>query len=264
MAVRSGGSVLLLGRLIGNAAFWCLVYTLFFKGTSIITAVVEKSPSLEFACFLALSCLPVWLVRSGWARWAVDVPLETIASAMRRGGKQHVVRSCIEPVHMLTSGLMLFFAVNFLAQSAPANFAVELPPHFVTLDPNGDGILTAGEFQTVVATFSTRLLHALSYFELGRFGFSALQKPEGYEAKGEALLDRYWNGIEMRTAVHVAAFLLMNGGLVLLTANGILRSLGLQPRSILAFGSVGGLAFGLASQNLVSNFMSGLLLIVTH
>jgi len=42
------------------------------------------------------------------------------------------------------------------------------------------------------------------------------------------------------------------------------QAAGVDPQTVLAFGGVGGLAIGLASQSLVGNFISGLLLLVTR
>ncbi|CAE7940144.1 mscS [Symbiodinium sp. KB8] len=58
--------------------------------------------------------------------------------------------------------------------------------------------------------------------------------------------------------------ILLHAVILLYTASGVLRTLGLAPRSILALGGVSGLAFGLAAQNLVGNFMSGLLLVLNR
>jgi len=41
------------------------------------------------------------------------------------------------------------------------------------------------------------------------------------------------------------------------------QAVGIEPRTVLAFGGVGGLAIGLASQSLVGNFISGLLILAT-
>jgi len=42
------------------------------------------------------------------------------------------------------------------------------------------------------------------------------------------------------------------------------QAAGIDPQTVLAFGGVGGLAIGLASQSLVGNFISGLLILVTR
>lgn len=174
-------------------------------------------------------------------------------------------------------GVLLFFTFNLLASAAPEQAQLVLPEKFKALDPDGNGILTAPEFEGEVRKFTVKLLTALAYFEplgmafegfewlrTGLFGLTAIQKPKGYGADGLDLMDRYWKGVDFRRPKTVVLCLALNASILLSTVSGVLRAWGLSPRSILALGGVGGLAFGLASQNLVGNFMSGILLIVNR
>eukprot|EP00933_Yihiella_yeosuensis_P052294 TRINITY_DN5031_c0_g1_i2.p1 TRINITY_DN5031_c0_g1~~TRINITY_DN5031_c0_g1_i2.p1 ORF type:complete len:400 (-),score=48.06 TRINITY_DN5031_c0_g1_i2:431-1630(-) len=248
---------------LGGATFWGLTYALFFKGTEFLTAATHHSPQLEAAAFLTLALLPIILVRSGFVKRGVDRPLEELARAMPTAGASHVVRSAIRPLNVIISSLFIFFSVNLIAQSVHESFYIELPDVLKPIDPNRDGVLTGAELETVVERFTVRALAITTEFQLGLFGMQALcTKPEGHKATGNDLFDRYWRGLELRQLVPVFSFLIMSTSILAVTISGILTTVGFHPRSILAFGGVGGLAFGLASQNLVSNFMSGLLLVV--
>ena len=91
-----------------------------------------------------------------------------------------------------------------------------------------------------------------------------MQKPEGYPAKGKDVIDTYWRNLDFRRPKAVLLYLALNALILMSSMSGCLRAWGLSPSHILALGGVGGLAFGLASQNLVGNFMSGILLIVNR
>ena len=92
----------------------------------------------------------------------------------------------------------------------------------------------------------------------------ALQKPNGYNPQNNDVIDTYWRQLDYRRPKAVALYLALNALILASTVGAALRAWGLSPKSILALGGVGGLAFGLASQNLVGNFMSGILLIVNR
>eukprot|EP00439_Symbiodinium_sp_Y106_P060646 s2688_g9.t1 len=51
-------------ELVGGACFWGLMYWLFFKAVAHITKLVEAIPELEIGSFLALSLIPLFMVRS--------------------------------------------------------------------------------------------------------------------------------------------------------------------------------------------------------
>lgn len=109
-----------------------------------------------------------------------------------------------------------------------------------------------------------QILTALFYFECGLFGITSLQKPDGYPPEGRDVIDTYWRNLDFRRPKAVVLYLALNALILMSTVSGVLRAWGLSPSHILALGGVGGLAFGLASQNLVGNFMSGILLIVNR
>ena len=53
--------------LLGGVTFGLGIYLLFFKATSMITAMVSGSPELEIISFVALSLIPLILVQQGGA-----------------------------------------------------------------------------------------------------------------------------------------------------------------------------------------------------
>ena len=250
--------------LLGAGMFWTGMYLLFFTATSYITELVEHSPDLEVASFVLLSIIPITLVQKGAVEYGVVRPLTILANCMPSKGLKHIIESAIPGSRNLVVAVLIFFSVNLLASAAPEQAHVVLPKKFAALDPDGNGILTGPEFEGVVRNVSVKLLSALFYFELGLYGISAIQKPKGYSPQNKDLIDRYWRALDYRRPKAVVLYLAMNAVILMSTVGGILRAWGLSPKSILALGGVGGLAFGLASQNLVGNFMSGILLIVNR
>ena len=250
--------------LFGAGIFWTGLYLLFFTATSYITEMVEHSPDLEVASFVLLSIIPIILVQRGGVELGVVRPLTTLADCMPTKGLKHIVESAIPGARNLVVAVLIFFSVNLLASAAPEQAHVKLPKKFASLDPDGNGILTGPEFEAEVRNFSVKVLSALFHFELGMFGISALQKPKGYSPQNKDVIDKYWRDLDYRRPKAVALYLALNAVILMSTVGGTLRAWGLSPKSILALGGVGGLAFGLASQNLVGNFMSGILLIVNR
>lgn len=250
--------------LLGGIVFWVGMYLLFFKATYYITELVEHSPDLEVVSFALLSCIPLILVSKGAVDVGVVNPLTTLASCMPTKGLKHIVESAIPGSKNLVVAVLIFFAVNLLASAAPEQAHVTLPKKFAALDPDGNGVLTGPEFEAMVRAFTVKVLSALFYFELGLFGMCALQKPNGYNPQNNDVIDTYWRQLDYRRPKAVALYLALNALILASTVGAALRAWGLSPKSILALGGVGGLAFGLASQNLVGNFMSGILLIVNR
>lgn len=250
--------------LLGAGVFWTGMYLLFFTATSYITELVEHSPDLEVASFVLLSIIPITLVQKGAVEYGVVRPLTILANSMPSTGLKHVIESAIPGSRNLVVAVLIFFSVNLLASAAPEQAHVVLPKKFAALDPDGNGILTGPEFEGVVRSFSVKVLSALFHFELGLCAISAIQKPKGYSPQNQDVIDKYWRALDYRRPKAVALYLAMNAIILMSTVGGTLRAWGLSPKSILALGGVGGLAFGLASQNLVGNFMSGILLIVNR
>ncbi|CAJ1392281.1 unnamed protein product [Effrenium voratum] len=202
--------------------------------------------------------------RKGYVQYGVDQTCKALARVMPSPGLRHIVEVARPGLHNLMTGLLLFFSVNLLASAVPQQAKFVLPDKLKALDPNRDGVLTGPEVEELVRNFSLKLFSVLFYLESGLFGMAALQKPKDYQAQGKDVLDKYWRELDYRKPKAVLLFLALNAAIVSTTASGCLRAWGLSPRSILALGGVGGLAFGLAAQNLVGNFMGGILLIVNR
>eukprot|EP00439_Symbiodinium_sp_Y106_P064137 s2688_g10.t1 len=200
----------------------------------------------------------------GAVRLGVDKPLNTLARYMPTFGLQHIVKSAIPGAHNLMTALLLFFAVNLLVAAVPESVHFELPENLKVLDPDHNGILTGTEMGIVVRTLSIKLLRVLCYLETGLFALMAIAKPKSHQATSNDVIDQYWRSVDRKVMKPVIISILLHAVILLYTASGVLRTLGLAPRSILALGGVSGLAFGLAAQNLVGNFMSGLLLVLNR
>lgn len=250
--------------LFGGVTFGVGIYLLFFKATSSITSMVSGSPELEIASFVLLSLIPLILVQQGAVEVGVVEPMQTLASCMPTRGLKHIIQSAIPGTRNVMVGVLLFFSVNLLASAAPEKAQLALPEKFAALDPDGNGVLTGPEFESEVRKFTVKILTALFYFECGLFGITSLQKPDGYPPEGRDVIDTYWRNLDFRRPKAVVLYLALNALILMSTVSGVLRAWGLSPSHILALGGVGGLAFGLASQNLVGNFMSGILLIVNR
>ncbi|CAE7448362.1 unnamed protein product [Symbiodinium pilosum] len=266
--------------LLGGISFWWFMYWLFFKAIEHITKIVQGNPELEIATFVFFSIFPMVLAQKGFVKWGVDRPLRILARYMPTVGLRHIVLSAIPGMHNVMTGLLVFFAVNLLTAAVPEGMHFELPQNLKallmernlrsrlmlvqTMDPDGNGILTGVELESVVQNCSVKILTVLMYLEAGLFGLYALAKPKKYKAVGNDVIDVYWRSVEQKLPKAVVLSVLLYSAILLTTVSGVLKTLGFSPRSILALGGVSGLAFGLASQNLVGNFMSGILLIVNR
>ena len=59
---------------------------------------------------------------------------------------------------------MLFFSINLLASAAPERAQIALPQKFAALDPDGNGVLTGPEFESVVRSFTVKEQTCLIFF----------------------------------------------------------------------------------------------------
>jgi len=101
---------------------------------------------------------------------------------------------------------------------------------------------------------------------LCRFLLLVKRPPKELEAsdEGDSLLRVYWQSLRTHQGPAVIVDLAFSAAIVSAVGYQWCRFIGLDARAVLTFGGVGGIAFGLAAQNLVGNFISGLLILVTQ
>jgi len=230
----------------------------FVESMQLVTFLATKDPRLEILAFVVLGCLP--LVISQDRILSIFVP----KVAGRTTIWNHILQSARMPYMRSVQAIVVYLAINVLAVMASPDFTWALPSHLKFIDPNGDGILSAVELKVVISQYSIRLLSAILATCLAVF-FWAVKRPptDGrFEVKGP--VTTYWERVQKQDG----RFVLIDLGLTWLAAWLVairwFRFFGLNAQTVLTFGGIGGLAFGLASQNLVGNVMSGLLILLSQ
>jgi len=249
---------------VKDAIMGFFMYMLVFKATFLIDSVVQRSPHLEIFTYMVLALIPHILMRS--MRGRKDDTLSMIAESTRSVVLRHLLFSARWPLGRAAEALLWYLSVNLLALAPPASFEIEAPRHLRFLDPNGDGIFTADEIEELVAKLSTKLLLTLMATLLGLYMLGAKKPPKEGEKKShvKSVLEVYWDAVRERRGGYV----ILDMGITIFVIGLITLQwmflFGLNAATILTFGSVGGIAFGLAAQSLVGNFMSGMLILITR
>ena len=259
----------LLTMLIADVTLWCVAYFWFFKTIMLTERVVAFNPALEFPVFVVLSLLPTLCLRFKVFEASIGRTLRALKVLTRRSVViNHIIETAIQPLSRAFEMTLVFFASNLLVNATPNNWSIKLPSHWVFLDPNGDGILSALEIQGGFHKWSQGLLLAVLATTLGRWLLSAKAPPAHYEdeaAESErGVIRRYWMGLRKGRGPAMVIDLFLSLSIVAATALEWLKFLNISPQTVLTFGGVGGLALGLASQTVVGNVVSGLLLLVTQ
>jgi len=176
--------------------------------------------------------------------------------------------SAVKPLEWACKALLAFFSVNFIAMALPDKLAFSLPRHLRFLDPSLDGILTASEIELSVARISRNLLAAALSTCLSTFLLTVKRPPRGFTAPPEeekvSLIQAYWARLLRHRGLVVILDLIFSALICCSTALEWFQCVGLDARTVLTFGGIGGIAVGLAAQSLVGNFISGILILVTQ
>jgi len=182
-------------------------------------------------------------------------------------------------------GMLLFVGTNLCANALPDSWSAPVPSFLPALSCHtGSGrrhLLHARDVELMVFKWSQRVLFAFLTSLLGYclLRFKAVPKTPVPESEGLRRGGRDRGGLpslarlvyarqnprdkRVRSLVHHLALpdrildFLLIFGLVVLPWTYLL---GLRPQTVLAVGGVGGLAVGLAAQNLVGNLISGVLI----
>lgn len=245
-----------------SMTFWATLYWACFQGIQLVTSAVEGNPVLEVITFVSFSLLPLAMVHMGLVGAACDGPLTSVMGMMTKHGSKHVIECTRGPLRRSTKALLYFMSINFLANALPASFSYELPEKAVFLDPNKDGKFTAQEIESVVALASSRVLFVALALSAAQIVFGVLQKPADFDQDADHPIEHFWSGYAHRHPLAVLAYMATAGLTLATTAAVCLHSCGFSPMAILSLGSLGGLAFGLASKDLVSNFIAGMFLMI--
>lgn len=247
-----------------SMTFWATLYWACFRGIQLVSSAVEGNQVLEVITFVSFALLPLMVAQMGLVGAACDKPLTSFKDMVTKLGSKHVIECTRGPLRRSTKALLYFMSTNFLVNALPASFSYELPEKAVFLDPNKDGKFTAQEIESVVALVSSRVLFVALALSAAQIVFGVLQKPADFDQDADHPIEHFWRGYAHRHPLAVLFYMAIAGLTLASTAAVCLHSCGFSPMAILSLGSLGGLAFGLASKDLVGNFIAGMFLMINQ
>jgi len=256
-------------RLVANVSAFVFVFLWFFKAVNLIDHFVQYAPAFETPIFLGLSLVPIWLSRSRVVERTMQQTLDGLAYFTRSPETRHLLNAAKGPLAGVIDALLIFLPVNLVAQSFTADWSVSLPTQWVFLDPDGDGILTAAELEDGIAFISQRVLYAVVATYLCLYMHRARRPPEDFTPEDKnwerpGALPSFWRGMVLRRGLYVLLNLVLDAIACVAAGCQWLKVCGMDPVTVITFGGIGGIAFGLASQSLLSNVISGILILVTR
>lgn len=242
-----------------------------------LTVHTDGRPLLEMTVFSALSLVPFFMARFRLLASSVDVLFEALGRLLIRFRSPysigaHLVLQLRLPAARITQSALYFVAANLLANAIPESFAVEVPKLLRFLDANGDGTLEAEEIEAGVFQFTSKILMAALNTFVVQYLLAIKRPPRGWtlarsrqraETKGVSILEKYWQITAPRAGWWTLLDRILTGGLWVGLIYTWLLALGLDPQTVAATGGAGGLALGLAAQNVVSNGVAALILVAT-
>lgn len=246
---------------VKTGVLWGSMWLWFVESFQILEFLATKDVRLEQLACAILGCLPIALAQKRLVSFCVP---KVASKQTNLPFWSHIFQSARGPYIRAIQAILLYFAVNTLDQSVAPDFNFMLPDHLKFIDPNRDGILSALELTMVVTQYSNRLLSAILATCVGKFFLSAKQPPAGWRCQETGLIPMYWNKVSKKDGL----FTLIDLGFTLLAvwlvALRWFRFFGLDAQTVLACGGIGGLAFGLAAQDLVGNVISWLLILLSR
>uniref|UniRef100_A0A7S1N6D2 Mechanosensitive ion channel MscS domain-containing protein n=1 Tax=Eutreptiella gymnastica TaxID=73025 RepID=A0A7S1N6D2_9EUGL len=260
-----------IGTLAAYTCFWVVTYNWFFRAIDYINEFVLEYPEWEVLTYTGLALPPLVAVRSGIFAKSIAGALKAIVAIAPGLAAKHVVRSMIDPLSKILQSILLFVSFNLFVNATPEDFEIALPEQYQFIDPDGDGVLTAQEIQDGLMQTSTGLLFALMSTFFGWFLWKAKAPPEEI-ARWEKdqswtpqnALQQYWFQLSNGRGFPVIVDLLLSVFVISIPCSSWFNFLHISAETVLTFGGMGGIALGLASQSVVGNMVSGLLLLVTQ
>ena len=260
-----------IGTLVAYICFWVITEKGFFKLIDYINEFVLEYPQWEVLTYTALALPPLVAVRSGIFAKSISGALRAIVAIAPGLAAKHVVRSMIDPLSKILQSILLFVSFNLFVNATPEDFEIALPEQYHFIDPDGDGVLTAQEIQDGLMQYSTGLLFALVSTFFGWFLWKAKAPPQEIEKweqnkdwVPQNFLQQYWFQLSRGRGFPVIVDLLLSVFVISIPCSSWFSFLHISAETVLTFGGMGGIALGLASQSVVGNMVSGLLLLVTQ
>lgn len=276
--LRAGKAISLLFRL---AALFVLIQ----RVQAMFPHYFTKYPSMEFVPILIEAYVILMLPGSSHLKSLRDDLTELTSWVAKRlfvafpeWFRPRLVDASVVLAGRCFNSSLTFFALNFAVAGIPQYWQVALPQNFRFLDINDDGYLSAYELETWFSGISTEILGSMLSLHCGRF---LLQIKETDEEKvpdpknvpvtgvlGFILRFFYVKQNRVKERDLYLQFQLLDRMLsILISTLAVypwLSVFGLNLQTVLALGGVGGLAVGLAAQDLVGNFISGVLIYVNQ
>lgn len=247
------------------------MYLFFFASGRIIDKATTTKAWLEAPVYVLLAMVLFWQLRTEHIKDGVSGLFSACAKRCSSTTSKHFLVSLIQPMSKLFNAIFLFFAINTLANAFPSTFKWKPPKQwdfltwFFGAKAMADGILTGSEIEQAFRLRSVNIMDAVIVTCFSWFVFKVKSPPKRVDNTGEDnFLTWYWTALRGRQGLAPLVDFAIGATFVWLTAITWMHAFGINARAVLAFGGIGGLAFGLAAQELVSNLISGLLLLATN
>lgn len=275
---------LILSSLLGPAL--CVAFVR-FRGV-FNSFVVSYGATVEFTSYAVISALLFGVLKSNVIRNSAEASITIVCRLFEKlhGEKKtwatETLRKFAPALGSISQGILFFLLVNFGVNAIPDSCSWEVPHLLRFCDLNGDGTLDASEIENMCYSLTSRLLGCYIVWQVARLINDIRQPPSTTipeNAKGPLAV--YLRGIQRLRRrqrrrqgeqldeserydialwfadVGVRFLIWLGCGL------GWVRCLGIPLSAVataLAPLGIGGLAFSLASKNIVENFISGILM----
>eukprot|EP00931_Biecheleriopsis_adriatica_P041582 TRINITY_DN23757_c0_g2_i1.p1 TRINITY_DN23757_c0_g2~~TRINITY_DN23757_c0_g2_i1.p1 ORF type:complete len:467 (+),score=55.98 TRINITY_DN23757_c0_g2_i1:159-1403(+) len=214
---------------------------------------------------IGLALLPILASQSMVIDSTVSSAFKAIAYITPSQKLKHVILSAILPLSGIITAILVYTAINLLAQATPRRFALRLfSTKYLFLDLDRDGVLSGKDIKEGVGRISAGLLQCICATYSCLFFIRCKRCPPYYHPKREGgLFDKFWSALSNQNGPVVILNLFLNCVACFLTVARWLALFGIDPAAVFAFGTAGTVALSFALQKLVANAFAGLLIYVT-
>jgi len=252
----------LAGECLRSSIFLVLLYGWFFKSVHFLHQFVDQYPNLHVIVYFALATIPMLCLRYRIFRPSLLIAVSKSDILTGSIVRKHLLRCALTAIDFSIQALLVFFASNLLLDAVPEENIIGLPKawHFLHSD-----VITGQQLQDWFRDWSAGFLRA-ALCSLGVWFALAVKTPPEHLVVRASInpVVRYWGALLRGRGPAIVLDL----GLSILISSVAwlewLRFFGIKPETVLTFGGAGGLALGFASQRVVGNLVSGLLLLITQ
>ena len=250
--------------LLGQVCLWMGSYIWFFETLELVNIVLRHFPALEIPVYITLSLLPAFCLKQRIFEPSLSVALRGLGMLSGSVFIRHCLISAIRPLDRAIKVVLIFFSSNLFVSAIPKRFYFALPTFWHFLDRGGYTTLSALQIQEGWKDLSTHALNVafITLFAQWLMKIKSVPKDFVHDARENGLLEQYWTALANGNGPAIVLNIVINAVIVIAVVPEWLQLLGISPQTILTFGGVGGLALGLASQDVVGNLVSGLLLLL--